>query len=74
MICSTDESHNDDDMLVRQRKSRIKKIIGIDTELEERQKKELRELLGRFEKRKLKDEEFRILQGVLNKNNGKLEL
>jgi len=49
-------------------------ILNQDEAINKEQKDSLRKLLQRFENRRLRDEEFRILQGVLLKDFGDLEM
>ena len=52
----------------------VDSILYQEEAINESQKQELRKMLQRYEGRQLKDEEFRILQGVLLKDFGDREL
>lgn len=81
VICSSDTAVNNTDSKNPDKqwktiktKATVASILNQDEAINPQQKQNLRKMLERFEGRKLRDREFRILQGILLKDFGELEL
>ena len=81
VICSSDTAVNNTDSKnpdkqwkTLKAKATVASILNQDEAINPQQKQNLRKMLERFEGRKLRDREFRILQGILLKDFGELEL